>query len=211
MTFTRVGNGPRVEPLHSLSDPRLAEAVDESFGRSWVLLAGTPPLQLERSASMTRVLTGIASPMCNGIYRARFGGRDVGARIEAALQPFAARDLPASWWVGPGTRPSNLGRHLQDRGLRRDVVVPGMAIELAELDPIDRSDAIDSSDPAPPGGPDSSITCERVVNQRQLGLWVEIFQRVFDLPAPVPELFLSGFGRLGFDQPNVRHYLATLA
>jgi ribosomal protein S18 acetylase RimI-like enzyme len=55
------------------------------------------------------------------------------AQIAAALQLFRERGYPMFWWVGPSTRPADLGARLLANGLVDDGAMPGMAIALSEL------------------------------------------------------------------------------
>ena len=53
--------------------------------------------------------------------------------------------VPATWWIGPSTRPADLGRRLSERGFREADEEYGMAIDVAEV-PAPDGDAVEVVD-----------------------------------------------------------------
>jgi GNAT superfamily N-acetyltransferase len=87
--------------------------------------------------------TGIPLEMFNGAAFARFSESNVDARIDAVLDFFRARRTDMSWWVGPGSTPSDLVDRLVAHGLASEGQVPAMAVSLADWTPPPTPDGIE--------------------------------------------------------------------
>src|SRR5215207_4723430 len=72
-------------------------------------------------------------PPFNRVYWTRLPQEGIDARSEQVRQHFAAHQVPFLWAVGPFSRPSDLGRHLESCGLARVYEMPGMAVDLQAL------------------------------------------------------------------------------
>jgi hypothetical protein len=78
---------------------------------------------------------GVPHTLFNHIYFTRVPQEeDVDGRIEEVLGHFSEHQIPFMWSVGPFSRPSALGSHLESHGLARVEELSGMAVELKELD-----------------------------------------------------------------------------
>jgi ribosomal protein S18 acetylase RimI-like enzyme len=87
------------------------------------------------TAELLWLATPIASPLCNGVFRAALTPDRIDATIDAVLARHAAMRSPLSWWVGPSTQPSDLAERLAGRGFRLVAEEPGMAIDLTAFRP----------------------------------------------------------------------------
>jgi GNAT superfamily N-acetyltransferase len=181
--------------LTDLSPAALAAAIEESHAEFNVFMGRSPRVQLREGPELVSVLTGIPHPVFNGIFRARLKGDDLAARITAALAPFRASGKPMFWWVGPTTRPADLGTHLRAAGMGPSESMPGMAVDLRAL-----HEAI----PALPG-----LTVEPVGDMATLRQWGEVVLRGFDLSAALVEPWFETHASLGVDPP-LRYYLARV-
>lgn len=119
--------------LDDFSPTSLALAIDANLVGHWSVLGRSPKVELHETERLTWLLTGFRVPTFNRILRARFDSDAVNASIEAALTPFKARGLPMYWHVGPMSTPSNLGEHIQSRGLQKVTDELGMAVDLLAL------------------------------------------------------------------------------
>ena len=119
--------------------------------------------------------TGAALPDNNGIVRASFSPQEIDNGIESVLEPCRARSLPLTWWVGPTSTPTDLGRHLQMRGFTLSRDMTGMAMDLAELHP--------------PASSAFELTVERVRDRQTLARWYDVLRACFSVP----------FSRIFFD------------
>jgi ribosomal protein S18 acetylase RimI-like enzyme len=130
----------------------------------------------------------------NGITCARFASQTLDRQIESALEPFRRAATPLTWWVGPSSEPTSLGRALQTHGFRHNRDMIGMAAELdtlAEFIP-----------------PDMDYHFEAVSNRTDLENWLPLFMETFGVPADDRSLLLDIFGRLSFSPDSQwRHYL----
>ena len=90
---------------------------------------------LTSTPAATWFYTGVPSPLFNGVLAIEpepAAVEDVVAVLRARIEEHGA---PALWWLGPGSAPDRLGTLLERHGLRPAGTTPGMAIELAALDP----------------------------------------------------------------------------
>lgn len=122
------------EMVENLDDPRLLAALEANTSEAYADCARNRPGQVDVTHAMIRYISGDPISLFNGIGQARLAPEQLDAQIEAALQPFVARKLPMLWWVGPSSRPADLGARLVAHGMAYDGDTPGMAIDLHALD-----------------------------------------------------------------------------
>jgi GNAT superfamily N-acetyltransferase len=146
--------------IEDLSSAALVSALETNmyeFYKPW----GLPPQgELWEDSDLIRVVTGMPFPLLNGIFRARLAPERVDAIIEATIAHLEARQVPALWWTGPGTRPPDLGRHLERHGFVPRGEPPGMAIDLL---------ALKKDHPQP-----ADLTIERVEDREMLRTWAQV-------------------------------------
>lgn len=76
--------------------------------------------------------SGLPCDTFNKITRIRLNkGCNFSARLKTLENFFQGR--PFAWWLGPDTKPDNLGMELEQRGLRREEVSVGMNLDLSRL------------------------------------------------------------------------------
>jgi GNAT superfamily N-acetyltransferase len=178
-----------------LSPTALAAAIEESHAEFNQVIGRSPQVEMQDSAEMLTVLTRVAHPVFNGVFRARLEGKGLDERIAATLAPFRAAGVPMFWWVGPTTRPADLGTHLQAAGLNPPGSMPGMALDLHSL----------AAPPAMPAG----LTVEPVADMAGLRQWGEVVLRSFDMPATLLDPWFETYCPLGVEPP-LRYYLARV-
>jgi GNAT superfamily N-acetyltransferase len=185
------------EILEDLSDAALVVAIEDNLSDQFALFARYIPQATWRDDGETKVfLTGIPSPVFNGVFQSQLDAGRLDTQIEDTMAAFRAIGAPMYWWTGPATRPSDLASHLQAHGLQHEYDFPGMAIDLLTL-----------GDAEPLAG----LAIERVGVARSLRTWGDVLARGFALPAFVGDAFLDAFVRtgLGGDLPW-RWYLGLL-
>src|SRR5215213_4762233 len=95
---------------------------------------GAPP---GPSSTKEKTLSGLSrasqNPCSNGVFRTRLAPDAVESAIATTLAHLASRRVPMFWWVGPFTRPPDLGTHLERYGLTRAANLPAMAVDLRTL------------------------------------------------------------------------------
>jgi ribosomal protein S18 acetylase RimI-like enzyme len=118
--------------LKDFSTPALVTAIEANYWEFWAFSGRSPQVELHDDPEMMWLVSGIPHPGFNGVLRTQLAPDDIDARISETLAHFKARRLPMLWWIGPSTRPANLGKHLEDHGLTH-TAEPGMAVDLLAL------------------------------------------------------------------------------
>ena len=101
---------------------------------AWIPLFGQlGQAYMDNPAGTKRSTTDIPSAMFNSVMDAHLAIEHVDAAIQMIVSDAQARNVPLLWWIGPSTRPTTLGAHLEHHGFTRDDDSPGMAVELTSL------------------------------------------------------------------------------
>lgn len=180
-----------------IASPALAAAVEANQCEALTQWRALPGVDFHDGAGLLWVISGIPHPLCNGVYRADLTRDDLDATIAATLARFRERRAPMFWYVGPATRPIDLGERLAAHGLTQTAEVPGMAADLRAL-PEERV--------APPG-----LTIERVRDITALRDYVRVLGACFGFPDELGEAFVALFASAGFaEQAPWRHYVGRL-
>ena len=117
-----------------MSISQLLLAMEENFrGHLAYVQERTPGMVVEHREDLLLVDSGLPSDTFNVVAMARFAEADADRRIAEAVQYFRTVGRPFAWWVGPGSRPVDLERRLQEYGLKAVESDLGMAMDLAEL------------------------------------------------------------------------------
>jgi GNAT superfamily N-acetyltransferase len=185
------------EILEDLSDVALVAAIEDNLSDQFAIFARYIPQASWRDHGGTKLfLTGIPSPLFNGVFQAHLEAGRLDTQIEGTMAAFKAIGAPMYWWTGPATRPADLGSRLQAHGLAHESDFLGMAIDLVTI-----------GDAEPPAG----LTIERVGDGRSLTTWCDVLARGFAMPGFVRDAYLDMFVRtgLGGDLPW-RWYLGLL-
>ncbi len=121
-------------PLRTKNPSRITLAIEENlFGlifdrKSW------SKGEVHEDPEMIWCRSDIPYLPFNMILRSNMSSRNVDEAIENALSRYRDHDVPVLWWIGPETQPRDLGQHLSDFGLKRIGEMPGMAIDLSQVD-----------------------------------------------------------------------------
>ena len=78
--------------------------------------------------------TGIPVPAFNGVLFAQLNPDAIKATVDRLQAKILEQGAPALWWIGPQSKPAQLGSLLERHGLHPVGEVPGMAIELARVE-----------------------------------------------------------------------------
>ena len=121
------------EILKDLSPERLVIAIEENLS-SWIpVFSVIGESRLNDPPGVNRSVSSIPIALFNSIMDARLEPEKVDTTIQCIKTDAEARKVPVLWWVGPSTRPLNLGRQLEEYGFIIDDEGPGMAVNLASL------------------------------------------------------------------------------
>lgn len=162
--------------LNTLEDPRLLAALEQNTTEAYADCARNMSGEVEVSPAMTRYTCAAPISLFNGVGLAHIAPERLDAQIEAAIQPFTDRSLPMQWWIGPSSRPTNLGARLAAHGLADAGDLPGMALELSAQ----------RQTSAPP----SSLTITPATTRETLEKWAHVAVSGFGMPQQIsPMLF----------------------
>ena len=118
--------------LTDLSPAKLAECVEGNLVE-WVQLKGRlPNVELHCDSDVVWTFSS-TNGRPNHICAARFKPETVDARLGKLVGYYHRRRTAVNWWVGPSATPQDLGRRLRDHGLSCRKHVPGLAIDLHDM------------------------------------------------------------------------------
>ncbi len=121
------------QALEHLSKSAIVAAIEQNVMAFSARLSSLPQAEVHEDAQVLRVVTGLPSSMFNLILWTQFDPDEVDSRIEQELAYFRRHRLPMTWWIGPSTRPTNLGMALKAHGLYHALDSPGMAVDLLAM------------------------------------------------------------------------------
>ena len=108
----------------------LGPALEANMSEFYMALGRAPPGELYDGPDLIQVITGLPVALLNGIFSTQLTPESADEAIEAALARIAPWGVPAYWWIGPSTRPLELGAYLEHRGFARGSDTPAMAADL---------------------------------------------------------------------------------
>jgi ribosomal protein S18 acetylase RimI-like enzyme len=131
------------------------------------------------------------------VVRAQFVPDEVPTKIEEIMGHFQARQAPMFWFLGPTTRPPDLGKRLEAYGLVHERDDPGMAVDLRSF----------RSHPATASG----LSIQQVRDATTLRIWVETFIVGYEIAGVSVREMLALHATVGLgEDPPWRHYLGCL-
>jgi ribosomal protein S18 acetylase RimI-like enzyme len=185
------------EILQALSGPALVTAIEANQFEALRSFRYWSQAEAHDGPDMLWTITYIPFAMFNNVFRAQLAPDNIDGAIEAAIARGRSRNVPMIWWVGPATRPANLGEYLEAHGYTRAGICPGMAVDLQ---------AFNESLPAPPG-----LTIEQVSDDETLEKWCHAFVVGFEWPDFVESAWLDFWASIGLNaQQPLRHYIGWL-
>jgi hypothetical protein len=174
-----------------LSSTGMAWAIEANGVGVFELWSRVPAMELHDDTLDVRwyMTPEVPFPLFNHIYLTRVPQvEDIHARIEEVLGHFSEHQIPFMWSVGPFSRPSALGSHLESHGLRRVEELSGMAVDLKELN---------EDIPFP-----SELSIERVSNAEVLREFVEVMRVGFHMPRFAVEGLFEVLGAVGLTEES---------
>jgi ribosomal protein S18 acetylase RimI-like enzyme len=161
--------------LQDLSTSSLISAIEGNLFAIISAFRKWPRAEVHDEAEIMWSMTDIPFPLFNSIMRAQL----LPERIDAVIQPIIAqaesRNVPMLWWTGPTTQPADLGIHLERHGFVSEGQMPGMAVDLANL----------NENPPMPSG----LTIQRVTDDETLKQWSQVCAAGFGMPDFVANAF----------------------
>ena len=145
--------------LQEISPAELVGAIEANMAEFWKCFGRLPGAEMHDEPDLLWFATGVPDGSLNGVIHSQFTNDDAASRIDETLEYFGRRRLPMQWWVGPSSRPADLGELLEARGLAsRPWRPPGMAVDLDVLPDL----------PAPPG-----LEVRRVDDEATVKSWLD--------------------------------------
>ena len=187
--------------LASVTDPTLTAALDANFTQQCTYFGVAPQATICDDETITWVASGIPIAEYNAVTRLNLPSgtpqATLDATITAAISAFRMRGQSFIWWIGPTTRPTDLGLRLLAHVLTHLEEAPGMAVDL---------DALPTHVATPDG-----LTIAPVDDEVALEAWVRTAGAGYGEPEDVLQARLAVHTSLGF-APNLplRRYLAWL-
>jgi ribosomal protein S18 acetylase RimI-like enzyme len=187
------------ETLRTPSKSDLIAAIETNFCTQLIFWqqSSLQGVNIRQQPDAKWLKTGLPHPMFNIVTGARFPADDVDTRIEATLAQFQPQGIPFNWWIGPLSEPADLGRKLEDHGLKYVTNNAGMAAELETL----------QEEFAAP----ASLTIKRVASQVDLEMWLQVAASSFRIPEFAVGFMGDLFSGLGHDfEAPMQHFVAFL-
>lgn len=187
--------------LRDLSPSAVVPAIETNSDEWWRYFQHAPQADVHDDPEMLWLASGIPIAEYSVVARTTFApdtpAETINAKIAAVLEYFAARHVGMNWYVGPSTRPADLGQHLIAHGLNHVGDAPGMAVDLETLG---------ESIPPPEG-----LVVRRVGHAGLLRQWARVAGEAFGEPEYVLRARLAVHTSLGYarDTP-LQRYVALL-
>jgi ribosomal protein S18 acetylase RimI-like enzyme len=107
-----------------------APASEQALEAALPVFARVGGAAIHDEGDLRRIASGRPYASFNHVYAVRLGADDIDRRITAVGEAMrSAGSVPATWWIGPSTLPSDLAKCLTAAGLREDEPEFGMVID----------------------------------------------------------------------------------
>ena len=190
--------------LRDLSPAATVTAIEANVHAWWAYYGHAPQADVHDEPDLLWLTSGIPIAEYSVVARTTFAPETsaaaTDARIAAVLDYFAARKLGMQWYLGPSSRPADMGQRLLAHGLAHLGNAPGMAADLDNL-------AALSAGVAPPEG----LVVRRVSHGGLLRQWARVAAEGYGEPEPVCQARIAVHTSLGFarDAP-LQRFVALL-
>ncbi|MBD2503516.1 GNAT family N-acetyltransferase [Anabaena azotica] len=179
--------------IQDLSAPDLVTTLENNIFAIFTYYAQANNTEFYFGSNMIRFVTGVATPLLNGVIRTQLQPQEIDTTIRETLEYFSTKQLPMLWWTGPATQPPDLGKYLEAQGLINVGILSGMAIDLSVLPP------------ETPVKADFVITT--VSDQQSLKYWTEIVAIAFEIPDTQWDAFYNLELSLGWESKTFIRFI----
>ena len=119
--------------LHDLSPEKLIRANEENLS-AWIPIFGRlGQAYWDNPPGVNRSITNLPISLFNSVMDANLVPKHTDAAIQSIVSDARVRNVPLLWWIGPSTRPVDLGKRLENNGFKFDDAGPGMAVDLERI------------------------------------------------------------------------------
>ena len=175
-----------------LEDPSTTAAVaalEANMVAFWTGYGRAPGAELYETEDLVRVITGVSEPLFNGVFCAHLrSDTAVDSAIATTLAHLSSRQVPMFWWIGPSTRPLDLGSHLERHGFTHAGNSPAMALDLRTLP---------EEPPSIPG-----VVVAAVEDLETLRTWARVAAMGTEFPEPFQEELIKLELGVGLEPPE---------
>lgn len=185
------------EILNDFSEPVVSEAIEDNGIECCLAWTRWPGMDYGGDARYVWTMTDIPFAFFNNVFRADIQDAEVDGVIEESLGRARKRNVPIFWWTGPTTRPSDLGRRLEENDFVHTFEAAGMAVDLL---------GFGRSVSRPDG-----LVIEEVRTERTLRTWCSVMGSVYEFPEFAIDTWFSVLAHLGVGaEKALRHFLASV-
>ena len=154
--------------IGGFQENELIKAIEKTYYQDMITLCtNSPGSFLQREKDMILFSSGLPVAMFNGVLGPQLSSKMISKRVDAVMMQFKEIGLPMTWVLGPSSAPKNLKEALLGQGLIEGDVMPGMAIDLDEVEPL----------PKPAG-----LNVKQVIDARSLGICSQAVSDGFEFP-----------------------------
>jgi ribosomal protein S18 acetylase RimI-like enzyme len=174
----------------ALSSRALVPALETNMYEFFMAWGRTSRGELYQGTDLIQVITGLPVALLNGISGAQLTPETADAAIEASVARVTSYKVPAYWFIGPSTRPLELGTYLERQGFVPSFGLPGMAADLLVL-----------KEGRPPP---TDLTIERVRDLETLATWARTAWTGTGFPVEGREAFVELETSIGVEPDTSR-------
>ena len=196
------------------SESELGIAIEDNLHTLFRAMSSLPGAELVQTPELGRHCAPPNNPMFKGVWATKLEPERVDEAIDDVLDWFAKRRAPFFfWWIGPSTRPLDLGRRLAERGLmsmqaQTDRLAAGMRVTpqgapgmAADLNAVNEGVLRD----VPRG-----FAIETVRDERALREFTQVLVESYGLPDVMVQAWVDATLSFGFDRTPWRLYVGRL-
>jgi ribosomal protein S18 acetylase RimI-like enzyme len=183
--------------LQDTSTLAMIAAIEANPCALFVLMRAWPKAQVQDESDLLWTITDVPFPLFNSVLRANLTPDNAETAIQAAIARCEARQVPMLWWVGPSSRPANLGERLLAHRFILENETPAMGVDLLKLNE-------NLEVPA-------AFTIEEVHNLEMFNIWHQTFASGYEIPDFVADAFFDSSVTIGFGPDrSIRHWIGRL-
>lgn len=120
--------------IPNLSSDELLSSMESNLVAYWSPYGRAKGSAASQDENVYWYYTGIMVDIANGVLYARLSPDGVETVVRQLQARIEAQGAPLLWWLNPLSTPANIGSLLERYGLQAAGEVPGMALDLNELD-----------------------------------------------------------------------------
>lgn len=121
------------EIINHISSDKLTTALETNLAAFWSVYGCGKSGFLQSTPNIVLFYSGIHIALFNGVVYVKLRINEIKPTVDNLQSKIDTKGAPAMWWLGPSSKPENLGALLEFHGLHSAGDSPGMAIELVDI------------------------------------------------------------------------------